>query len=116
MAKNKSTKKQKTTSQKKTTPQKATTSAASVDRVKQHREEKKRQKRRQQLTTYAIIGIVVVVVGIFAFVLVNAPAEAPIPDGTLERYDGLEQTQNADGFFCPGRSRCASEHCGIFQL
>ncbi|MEP7294071.1 MAG: thioredoxin domain-containing protein [Chloroflexota bacterium] len=34
----------------------------------------------------------------FIFIIVNAPAEAPIPEGTLARYEGLQQTRTEDGF------------------
>jgi protein-disulfide isomerase len=70
--------------------------------VRQRREERKRQQQRRRLTTYAIIVGGVVVLAVIVFILINAPAEAPIPEGTLERYEGITQSQDENSFYVLG--------------
>ena len=47
----------------------------------------------QRLITGGIIAVALVAVIVFIVLIVNAPAEAPIPDGALTRYDGIQQTR-----------------------
>ncbi|RMG78058.1 MAG: hypothetical protein D6711_00055 [Chloroflexi bacterium] len=59
--------------------------------VRQRREEKRREQMRRR-NLQIVIGIVVILaIGAIIFFLVNQPQDAPIPEGTLERYAGLPQ-------------------------
>jgi hypothetical protein len=68
--------------------------ARTVDR----RQKRQKQKRQQQRTFALIATVVAVVVAGFLFIIVNQPADAPIPDGTIERYQGIPQSLTEDGF------------------
>jgi protein-disulfide isomerase len=72
-------------------------SKSSRARTRERKQE--RQKERQRNQQYLIIGaIVVIVVAIVGFyVLANLPSDAPLPE-TLDRYAGIPQSVNNDGF------------------
>ncbi len=71
--------------------------AGASSRTRVRREERKQQKRQQQ--QLMIIGAIIAlaVVGAIIFFIVNQPADAPIPAGTLNRYDGIPQTVSEEG-------------------
>lgn len=73
-------------------------SSASTSRTRSRRHEREIKRRQQRFIAIAV-GVVVVAL-IFGGVLVlrNLPAEAPIPEGTLARYDGIPRTVNDRGF------------------
>lgn len=75
----------------------STPSAAATSRTRARREERKQQKRQQQ--QFLIIGAIVILAVIIGgvFLIVNQPASAPIPDGTLDRYNGIPQTVSEEG-------------------
>ncbi|GAB4508820.1 MAG: hypothetical protein OHK0046_02410 [Anaerolineae bacterium] len=78
-----------------------TTSSAgggSRSRTRERRAERQRLKRRQQQMTLLIVGVIVAVVAVGLFILVNQPASAPVPEGTLERYAGIPQSETDEGF------------------
>lgn len=87
-------------SSKKNTDKKVTSAggASSRSRTRERRAERQRQKRRQQQITLLIAGVAVVVIGVVLFIIVNQPAEAPIPEGVFERYEGIPQTTTDEGF------------------
>lgn len=61
----------------------------------QRRKERQRQKARQR-QIYIAVGLVAVAVIALALIIVaNQPADAPVPD---DRYEGIAQTINIDGF------------------
>ncbi len=64
----------------------------------ERRQERQAEKRRQRLTTLALIIIGAAVLLIILVILSTRPAEAPIPEGTIERYSGLTQTRTDSGF------------------
>ncbi|MBC6934974.1 MAG: hypothetical protein DWB42_03965 [Chloroflexi bacterium] len=65
--------------------------------VERRKERERERQRRQQIT--AVVGVVaVVVVAALALILANQPAEAPIPEESAARYEGLTRSQNEDGF------------------
>lgn len=67
-------------------------------RTLERRKEREQQRKRQRQTAI-LIGIVVVAVALVGLLLViNQPAEAPIPDYTTTRYEGIVQSKNAQGF------------------
>lgn len=74
----------------------------SKTRTARRREEKRKQEQRRRLFVYLLAVVAVAVVAVIVFVLVNQPAEAPIPDGTVERYEGIPQAKNDDGFYFMG--------------
>lgn len=110
--KNKSSNTQRSTSRSGTTP-KASTQRASASkpstrataerqaagRTAERRKERERERRRQQIITGAIIISALVLVAVFVFLIVRAPAEAPIPEAALTRYDGVQQSRTTpEGF------------------
>ena len=78
------------------------TKKTSRARAQERREARKKQQQRQRLQVYAVGGILMVVVAIFVIILINQPAEAPIDDAILERYDGIPQSQSEEGFYILG--------------
>jgi len=94
MAKNKSKKTAKKR-QTGTTPV-ANTSSRSITRKR--REERQKQKRRNQQVMVASLIIVAIVVAFIAFFFVTQPADAPVPDGTIERYAGIPQGFTEEGY------------------
>ena len=67
-------------------------------RSRERRRERQQAKRQQRRTLYAIAVVVVAVVAATVFILVNQPASAPIPQGALDRYDGIPKDVTEDGF------------------
>ncbi len=82
----------------KTTRTSAKSSPRTGSRTVVRREEREKERRRQRIITSIIIAVALVAVAVFVFVIVNAPAEAPIPEGSLTRYEGLQQTRTTEGF------------------
>lgn len=66
--------------------------------AKQRREERERQRQRQQRITIIVVVVIAVAAIGFLALISNRPAEAPIPEGILERYEGLEQGYTEEGF------------------
>lgn len=62
------------------------------------REVREKERRRQRLITGVIVAAALIAVAVFIFVIVNAPAEATVPEGALTRYEGLQQTRTTEGF------------------
>jgi protein-disulfide isomerase len=67
-------------------------------RTVERRKARERERRRQQLITGGIIIVALVVIAVILVFVVNAPADAPIPDGALTRYDGIAQTRTTEGY------------------
>jgi protein-disulfide isomerase len=64
----------------------------------ERRKEREQQKKRQRQLTFIIGGVVVVVLAVVIVLLITVPAEAPIPNGTATRYQGIAQSVNDKGF------------------
>lgn len=77
--------------------------ASSSSRTRERREQRAKEKRQQQ--QYLIIGGVVLAAIIIAILLViaNQPADAPVPEELIARYEGIPQTETEDGYFRLGR-------------
>jgi len=74
----------------------ATLNSSTARATKERREERKQQERRQR-NTFIVIAVVVLAAVIAGIYLVtNLPQEAPIPDGTETRYEGIPQTYNIE--------------------
>lgn len=67
-------------------------------RTLERRKEREQQKKRQRQLTFAIGGVVVAVIAIVIVLLITVPAEAPIPQGAVARYQGIAQSYNDKGF------------------
>ena len=76
----------------------ANASASQSARTAERRKERERERRRQQIITGGIIAIALVAVVVFIVLIVRAPADAPIPEASLTRYDGITQTRTEDGY------------------
>lgn len=72
-------------------------------RTLERRKEREQEKKRQRRLTFAIGGIVVAIIAVVIVLLITVPAEAPIPEGTLTRYEGIEQSTTDQGFPVLGR-------------
>jgi len=70
------------------------TTAINARATKERRDERKQQERRQRNTFLVIAAVVIVVVAAGLYINSNLPQEAPIPDGTADRYVGIPQTAN----------------------
>lgn len=69
---------------------------ASLTRTRRKERQKERKERRQ---IYMVIGVVVIaLVAVGIFIMINQPASAPIPEGVLDRYSGIQQGANAGGY------------------
>lgn len=67
-------------------------------RTKARREAREADRRKRRNLTY-VIGLVVAAVVIAGIVLIlSQPQDAPIPEGTFSRYEGIPQTLDEDGF------------------
>ncbi|MBE0690834.1 MAG: thioredoxin domain-containing protein, partial [Anaerolineae bacterium] len=64
----------------------------------ERRQERQAEKRRQRFTSLALVVIAAAVLLIVLVILATRPAEAPIPEGTLTRYEGISQTRTEDGY------------------
>jgi len=64
----------------------------------ERRKEREQQKKRQRQLTFAIGGVVVAILAIVIVLLITVPADAPIPNGTATRYQGIAQSVNEKGF------------------
>ncbi len=73
-------------------------SAGGGSRAAERKQEREQERQRRRLTVGAISIAVVVVLAIVTFFLVNTPADAPIPDTAVARYEGLQQTTTQDGY------------------
>lgn len=67
-------------------------------RTMERRKEREQEKKRQRRLTYAIGGGIVAIVAVVIILLVTVPAEAPIPESALTRYEGIEQSTTDKGF------------------
>lgn len=103
MAKSKS---KKSSQKRKTGTTSSTSSSASSSKslTRKRREERQRKKQRNRQLAVAGIIALVIIVAIAGIFIANQPADAPIPEGTLERYDGIPQGVTSDGFARLGRA------------
>ena len=67
-------------------------------RTLERRKEREEQKKRQQRIYIAIGGVVVVILAVVIVLLITLPADAPIPNGTATRYQGIDQSYTDKGF------------------
>lgn len=93
----------------KSTPEKRKTgttpvTSASKSLTRKRREERQRKKQRNRQLGIAGIVIVLAIVVVVGIIVANQPADAPIPDGTLERYAGIPQGVTQEGFARLGRA------------
>jgi protein-disulfide isomerase len=70
----------------------------SRSRTRERREERQRQQRQQR--QFMLLGglVALVVLALVVLILSNQPAEAPIPEGSVERYSGIPQSLTDDGY------------------
>lgn len=67
-------------------------------RTTERKKAREQQQRRQRVITMVVLAVSVIVVGGALWFIANQPAEAPLPDGTLERYADLRQGRTDQGF------------------
>lgn len=67
-------------------------------RTVERRKERERERQRQRLITGGVIAFALIAVVVIIFLIVNAPAGAPIPEGALTRYTDVQQSRTIDGF------------------
>ncbi len=72
-------------------------------RTRERREQREKEKQRQQQIVI-IIGVVVAAIVIAGLLIVaNQPADAPVPEDLVARYENIPQTQTDEGYFRLGR-------------
>lgn len=74
----------------------STITASNARAIKERRGERKQQERRRRNVLMVISAVVFVVIVAGIYLISNLPQEAPIPDGTIERYAEIPQTINID--------------------
>lgn len=67
-------------------------------RTAERKKEREKQQRRQRLRLIAVLVGAVAVLVIAVIVIATLPAEAPIPEVTATRYDGVQRGRTDDGF------------------
>ncbi|GEM_PF-349262 len=75
-----------------------TPTAAPRNRAEERIKERKQEKRRQQLTTGGIAVAVIIGLIVLAILVVNQPADAPIPPESAARYNDLAASRTEDGY------------------
>ncbi len=95
MAKRKSKKRASSKHTTSTTPV-ASTSGRSRTRERRAERQKQKQQQRQLMIVGGVAAIAVLIA--IAFILSQQPASAPIPEGTLDLYDGIPQGKTDEGF------------------
>lgn len=77
--------------------------SSSTSRTRERREQREKEKRQQQ--RFLIIGGVVLGAIILAILLIvaNQPADAPVPEELIARFEGIPQTQTEEGYYRLGR-------------
>ena len=67
-------------------------------RTRERRRERQQQRRERQRLIYAAVVVVIAIAAVAIFIVVNQPASAPIPEGTLDRYDEIPQGTTEDNY------------------
>ena len=67
-------------------------------RTLERRKEREQQKKRQRQIILLVGAVVVAVVAFAIVLLINQPAEAPIPAEAVSRYEGIPQSKTEEGF------------------
>jgi protein-disulfide isomerase len=67
-------------------------------RTVERRKEREQQRRRQRQFTILGVVAIIAIAGIILLILVNQPAEAPIPEGSAALYQGIFQGKDDNGF------------------
>ena len=67
-------------------------------RTLERRKEREQQKKKQRQLYIAVGGVVIAVLAIVIVLLITVPADAPIPNGTATRYQGIAQSYSDKGF------------------
>jgi protein-disulfide isomerase len=70
----------------------------SRNRTLERRKEREQQRRRQRLTVGIISVVVAAILLALILILVNQPAEAPIPEDAVARYVDIPQSESIEGF------------------
>ena len=95
-----------TSKKKNTSPppsQQSGSSSARKSRTRERREERqKKQRQQQQMLIIGGLVIAAMVVGVL-LIVANQPADAPVPEDLVARYEGIPQTQTDEGYFVLGR-------------
>ena len=72
--------------------------SSQASRTRSRRHEREIKRRQQRFIAMAVGVAVVAVIFVAVLVLRSLPAEAPIPPGTFDRYDGIPRTVSDRGF------------------
>lgn len=84
-------------SSKPNSPQKAGP-GSNAARTTERRKERERERRRNRMIAVVVGVMVVALLAATALILANQPSDAPVPAEALTRYEGLTQTQSAEGY------------------
>lgn len=67
-------------------------------RTRERREERQRQQRRQRQMTLVGGLVALAIIAVVVLILVNQPAEAPIPPESADRYAGIPQAKTEESY------------------
>ncbi len=67
-------------------------------RARERKEAREAQQQRQRQITIIGVVVVVAIIGVILFVTSSQPANAPVPDGLLDRYENYITGTDEDGF------------------
>ncbi len=70
----------------------------SRSRTRERRQQREAERKRQQRIVIAAAIAAVAVLGVIFFILAQQPAEAVIPEGVAERYEGIPQSVSDAGY------------------
>lgn len=79
-------------------PKNSASSQKASTRTADRRKEREKERRRTQMITIIVVIVVVVVLAAVALILANQPSDAPIPEGSVARYEGIQQSRTTEGF------------------
>jgi protein-disulfide isomerase len=79
-------------------PKKPASSQKPSTRTSDRRKEREKQRRRNQMLTVIGVIVVVAVLAVVALILANQPSDAPIPEGAVARYEGVQQSRTSEGY------------------
>lgn len=69
-----------------------------ASRAAERKQERERERRRRQLITIGAILVGFIVLAAIVVLIVSSPAEAPIPEASLSRYEGITVTRTQEGY------------------
>lgn len=71
---------------------------SSRSRTRERRKQREVERRRNRQFLFLGALVVVAIIGVVLIIVSNQPAEAPIPEESVARYEGIQQSVNEEGY------------------